>query len=178
MRSGISRISIKKGLDRKQGEELIPINTKISSAEIGVLATVGKNKVKVARNPKIAIISTGDELVNVDQTPEPYQIRKSNVHTLSALLQNENLEASIFHITDNKALLKSQITHLLNVFDVLMFSGAVSKGKFDFLPEVLDELGVEKYFHKVKQRPGKPFWFGKKTRPQFLPFREIRFQLL
>ncbi|UCE93616.1 MAG: molybdopterin molybdotransferase MoeA [Flavobacteriaceae bacterium] len=160
----------KKGLDRKQGEELIPINTKISSAEIGVLATVGKNKVKVARNPKIAIISTGDELVNVDQTPEPYQIRKSNVHTLSALLQNENLEASIFHITDNKALLKSQITHLLNVFDVLMFSGAVSKGKFDFLPEVLDELGVEKYFHKVKQRPGKPFWFGKKNKATIFAF--------
>ena len=160
----------KKGLDRKQGEELIPKNTKISSAEIGVLATVGKDRVKVARNPKIAIISTGDELVNVDQTPEPFQIRKSNVHTLSALLQNENLESSIFHITDDKTLLKNQIAHLLEVFDVLMFSGAVSKGKFDFLPEVLDELGVEKYFHKVRQRPGKPFWFGKKNKATIFAF--------
>lgn len=160
----------KKGLDNKQGEELIPKNRKISSAEIGVLATVGKDRVKVARNPKIAIISTGDELVNVDQTPEPFQIRKSNVHTLSALLQNENLEASVFHITDDKSLLKSQIAYFLEVFDVLMFSGAVSKGKFDFLPEVLDELGVEKYFHKVRQRPGKPFWFGKKSKATIFAF--------
>ena len=72
----------KKGLDRKENDLLIAMNTKISTAEIGVLATVGKAKVKVAALPKVAIVSTGDELVEVDELPNPYQIRKSNVHTM------------------------------------------------------------------------------------------------
>lgn len=153
----------KKGLDRSKNEVLIPIDTKISSAEIGVLATVGKSRVKVAVLPRVAIISTGDELVDVGETPAPYQIRKSNVHTLQALMEQFEIKAHLFHISDNKEQLRNNIASLLEKFDVLMFSGAVSKGKFDYLPEILDELGVKKLFHKVRQRPGKPFWFGKKN---------------
>lgn len=152
----------KQGLDRKKNEILIPYNFKISSAEVGVLATVGKTKVKVARNPQIAIISTGDELIDVGQSPQPYQIRKSNVHSLVALLKEAGLESDAYHLPDNKSTLTEKILSLLDKYDVLMFSGAVSKGKFDYLPEVLDHLGVKKLFHKVQQRPGKPFWFGKK----------------
>ena len=150
----------KKGLDRKQDAVLIPKNTILSAAEIGVLATVGKAKVKVAKHPKIMIVSTGDELVAVNQIPLNHQIRKSNVYTLVALLQKLNINAKTAHIIDDKAVLKRKIEGFLKDFDVLLFSGAVSKGKFDFLPEILDELGVNKHFHKVKQRPGKPFWFG------------------
>ena len=152
----------KKGLDRKLNDVLIPINTKISAAEIGVLATVGKTRVQVAVLPKIAIISTGDELVEVNELPAPYQIRKSNVHTLHSLLKRFEIKADLFHINDSKEQLRQKINSLLEEYDVLMFSGAVSKGKFDFIPEILDELGVIKLFHKVRQRPGKPFWFGKK----------------
>ena len=152
----------KKGLDRKQNDLLIPENTKISSAEIGVLATVGKSRVLVAALPKVAIVSTGDELVEVDQVPTAYQIRKSNAHTLYSLLKRYEIKADLFHISDSKEALRKKIESLLEKYDVLMFSGAVSKGKFDFLPEILDELGVVKHFHKVRQRPGKPFWFGKK----------------
>lgn len=152
----------KKGLDRKEKELLISENTKISSAEIGVLATVGKSKVQVAVLPKVAIVSTGDELVAVDQIPRPYQIRKSNVHTLYSLLKRYEIKPDLFHISDSKEELRKKIESLLEKYDVLMFSGAVSKGKFDFLPEILNELGVVKHFHKVRQRPGKPFWFGKK----------------
>ena len=154
----------KKGLDRKKNDLLIAKNTKISSAEIGVLATVGKAVVKVAVMPKVAIISTGDELVDVDEIPAPFQIRKSNVHTLDSLLKSFELNADIFHISDDKEQLRREISTLLNAYDVLMFSGAVSKGKFDYLPEILDELSVQKLFHKVRQRPGKPFWFGKKSK--------------
>jgi molybdopterin molybdotransferase len=154
----------KKGLDRKKNDLLIAKNTKISSAEIGVLATVGKAVVKVAVMPKVAIISTGDELVDVDEIPAPFQIRKSNVHTLDSLLKSFELKADIFHISDDKEQLRQEISTLLNAYDVLMFSGAVSKGKFDYLPEILDELSVQKLFHKVRQRPGKPFWFGKKSK--------------
>ena len=152
----------RKGLDRKKEDILISKNTIISAAEIGVLATVGKNTVQVARNPKVMLISTGDELVEIDQTPTDYQIRRSNIHTLVAILDRINIKADTVHIADDKPLLKQKIEKILNNYDVLLFSGAVSKGKFDYLPEVLDELGVEKLFHKVRQRPGKPFWFGKK----------------
>jgi molybdopterin molybdotransferase len=160
----------KKGLDRKENDVLIKKNTTISSAEIGVLATVGKAKVKVAKIPRVMIISTGDELVEVDQTPLEYQIRRSNVHTLVSLLSRLKIEADTIHIADDKPLLKQKIEDVLDNFDVLLFSGAVSKGKFDFLPEVLDELGVKKLFHKVKQRPGKPFWFGEKDKKTVFAF--------
>lgn len=160
----------KKGLDRQKNEVLIAKNTKISPAEIGVLATVGKAVVKVAVLPKVAIISTGDELVDVDQIPAPFQIRKSNVHTLDSLLKRFKLNADIFHISDDKEQLRKKISSLLKAYDVLMFSGAVSKGKFDYLPEILDELDVQKLFHKVRQRPGKPFWFGKKDKTTFFAY--------
>lgn len=153
----------KQGLDCTAGTQLLSKNTLISAAEIGVLATVGKAQVKVAKRPNICIISTGDELVEVDQTPLPHQIRRSNVFTLVALLKRLNLNANTLHIRDDKALLKQKVEQALNTYDVLLFSGAVSKGKFDFIPEVLDSLGVKKLFHRVKQKPGKPFWFGKKS---------------
>ncbi len=155
----------RKGLDRKQNDILIKENTVISPAEIGVLATVGKSNIKVARNPKVMIVSTGDELVEVNQNPEAYQIRRSNVHTLVSLLENLKIKVDTIHISDNKDLLKQKIEKILSDYDVLLFSGAVSKGKFDFLPQIFDELGVEKLFHKVRQRPGKPFWFGRHTVP-------------
>jgi len=160
----------RKGLDRKENDLLITKNTVISAAEIGVLSTVGKTNVKVAKNPKVMIISTGDELVEVDQTPEAYQIRRSNVHTLVALLERIKIDADTIHITDDKPLLKQKIKEILEAYDVLLFSGAVSKGKFDFLPEVLEELDVEKLFHRVRQRPGKPFWFGKKDKTTIFAF--------
>ncbi|NVK52895.1 MAG: molybdopterin molybdotransferase MoeA [Flavobacteriaceae bacterium] len=149
-----------KGKDGRAGAILIHKNTKISAAEIGVLATVGKATVKVAKQPKVMIVSTGDELVGVAETPLAHQIRRSNVFTLVSLLEKLHIPSETAHITDDKPILKEKIKDYLSTYDVLLFSGAVSKGKFDFLPEVLDELGVEKLFHKVAQRPGKPFWFG------------------
>lgn len=150
-----------KGKDKSEGEILIFKNTVISSAEIGVLATVGKEFVKVAKLPKVMIISTGDELVGVDKTPLAHQIRRSNVFTLVSLLERLEIPSKTVHISDDKSILKSKIERYLQEFDVLLFSGAVSKGKFDFLPEVFEKLGVEKLFHQVTQRPGKPFFYGK-----------------
>jgi molybdopterin molybdotransferase len=150
-----------KGKDGKSGALLIPKNTILSAAEIGVLATVGKSFVKVAKQPKVMIVSTGDELVGVAEVPLAHQIRRSNVFTLVSLLERLHISSETAHITDDKPILKSKIESYLKEYDVLLFSGAVSKGKYDFLPEVFEELGVEKLFHKVAQRPGKPFWFGR-----------------
>ena len=149
-----------KGKDRSQGDILIPKNSEISAAEIGVIATVGKSTVKVSKTPKVIIVSTGDELVEVDETPLAHQIRRSNAFTLVSLLERLNIKSETSHIVDDKSVLKQKISNYLKDYDVLLFSGAVSKGKFDFLPEVLAELGVEKLFHRVTQRPGKPFWYG------------------
>lgn len=151
------------GKDKKKGAILISENTQISPAEIGVFATVGKSMVKVAKHPKVMIISTGDELVGVEEIPLAHQIRRSNVFTLVSLLDTLKIHSETNHISDDKMVLTSKIKAYLENFDVLLFSGAVSKGKFDFLPEVLESLGVEKLFHEVSQRPGKPFWFGQTT---------------
>ncbi len=186
--NGIATISIddvrqgqnvhKQGSDRKKGDILISKNSLITPTEIGVLATVGKQTVPVYTNPKVAIVSTGDELVNVNETPLSHQIRKSNVHTLKALVQQHGIEPELVHLADDKSAITCKIGVLLKDKDVILMSGAVSKGKFDFLPEVLADLGVVKHFHKVEQRPGKPFWFGITERPLFLRFLETQFQPL
>ncbi len=159
-----------KGTDKKQGDLLIKENTLISPAEIGIFATVGKTKVKVAKHPKVMVVSTGNELVEVGENPAEHQIRRSNVFTLVSLLENLKIKAETLHILDDKEVLLTKIESLLTTYDVLIFSGAVSKGKFDFIPEVLNELGVKKLFHEVKQRPGKPFWFGKKGKKTVFAF--------
>ncbi|MEM6263083.1 MAG: molybdopterin molybdotransferase MoeA [Bacteroidota bacterium] len=148
------------GFDRKEGEVLITPGTKLGQAEAGVCATVGKQKVKVARLPKVAVISTGDELVEVHQQPAPYQIRMSNGVVLQAALQEIGIDASFFHLTDELASLTAWLGSIMEQHDVLLLSGGVSKGKADHIPQALEEVGVKKHFHRVSQRPGKPFWFG------------------
>ncbi len=150
-----------KGTDRQKGTQLLSSERIITAAEIAVLATVGCDKVEVACLPKIAVIATGDELVDVDMAPKPHQIRKSNVHSLVAALQNKGFKADIYHFLDDKKSLNAGLEGILKHYNVVVLSGGVSKGKLDYVPEILTHLGVNKEFHFVKQRPGKPFWFGR-----------------
>ena len=151
----------KKGIDRKVGDVLLQKGMKISPAEIAVMASVGKAKVSVQTPPRVAVISTGDELVDIDETPEYYQIRMSNSYMLAGALQNIGIVANCFHLRDDKSLIFNKLKDILSSHDVILLSGGVSAGKKDFLPEILTNLGVKKLFHKVAQKPGKPFWFGK-----------------
>ncbi|MFK7906704.1 MAG: molybdopterin molybdotransferase MoeA [Chitinophagales bacterium] len=151
----------RQGNDRKTGDLIVPKGRVISSAEIGVAATVGKTHLEVNRLPKVVIISTGDELVEVGEMPLPHQIRKSNVYSLQMALLQWGIVAETRHLPDDKELIRHELSQYLEAFEVIILSGGVSKGKLDFVPEVLEELKVEKLFHKVAQRPGKPFWFGK-----------------
>ncbi|GGG45259.1 molybdopterin molybdenumtransferase MoeA [Croceivirga lutea] len=150
-----------KGSDEKQGALLVSAGRIITAAEIGVLASVGKEEIVVKKHPKIAIISTGDELVDIHQKPEPHQIRKSNSFSLQSALQTLGISSNLLHFQDVFSEVKQGLEDALITYDVVLLSGGVSKGKFDYLPKALEELGVEKLFHKVKQRPGKPFWFGR-----------------
>ena len=150
----------KQATDKSQKDILIKEGQKLGTAEIGVLATIGKTMVKVAKLPRVAIVSSGDELVEVEETPKTHQIRKSNIWALRIDLEKNGISPEMFHLIDTKENIKSIISTILENFDVVMMSGGVSKGKLDFIPEILEELNVEKVFHRVKQRPGKPFWFG------------------
>lgn len=150
-----------KGLDRKKGSCIVKAGKHISAAELGVAASIGKSTLKVLKLPKIALVSTGDELVPVHETPLAYQIRRSNVYTLAPLLSQFGIQPDLFHLADNKEEVTSKIAELVENYDVICLSGGVSKGKLDYVPDALLAIGVEKYFYKVKQRPGKPFWFGK-----------------
>ncbi|UCD61553.1 MAG: molybdopterin molybdotransferase MoeA [Flavobacteriaceae bacterium] len=149
-----------KGSDKKKGELVLNKETKITAAEIGVLASVGKSFVDVKKLPRIAVISTGNELVEVEDHPLPHQIRKSNSYSLFAALHEQQIEPLLLHLSDDKDMIRQKLGYVIQEMDVLLLSGGVSKGKFDFIPKVLEELGVEKIFHGVSQRPGKPFWFG------------------
>ncbi len=150
----------RKGSDVISGIVLLDKNLRIGAAEFGVLAAVGKSKVIVKKLPKVCVISTGNELVEVSETPLPHQIRKSNTVSLFAALQKQHIEAERIHLQDDKESIRKELKHILKTYDVVMLSGGVSKGKFDFIPEVMESLDVKKVFHRVAQRPGKPFWFG------------------
>jgi len=150
-----------RGTNRKKGDLIVPKGRLITAAEIGVAATIGKSFITVKKFPKIAVISSGDELVRVSKKPKLHQKRRSNSHTCVAQLTAMGISADSFHLEDNEASIQSNLTKILEAYQVVILSGGVSMGKFDLIPKGLESLGVEKSFYKVKQRPGKPFWFGK-----------------
>jgi molybdopterin molybdotransferase len=149
------------GKDNKRGEIVATANQVITPALINVAASVGASELKVKSLPRVVVLSTGDELVEVSENPAPYQIRKSNSHTIKAVLQQYKIDAALLHLPDDPETIKTQLQQCLQQYDVILLSGGISKGKFDFVPQVLAELQVEKLFQHVQQRPGKPFWFGK-----------------
>lgn len=148
------------GFDRKKGEVIVPKGRKLSAAEIGVAATIGKSEMQVLRQLKAIILSTGDEIVPITQTPERHQIRTSNGYALQAVLKKWGVSADNVLLPDNQQIIESEIARFLKEYGVIVLSGGVSAGKYDYVPQSLENQGVKKVFHKVSQRPGKPFWFG------------------
>jgi molybdopterin molybdotransferase len=151
-----------KGIDITENTVIKKAGQQISSAEINVAAATGMDKVLIRKMPKVVIISTGDELVDVHEKPLEHQIRRSNVYGIKNTFREWGIPAELKHLPDNKEEIETIIAGFLIDFDMLVITGGVSKGKFDYLPDVLTKLGVVKHFHKIQQRPGKPFWFGTK----------------
>lgn len=149
-----------KGNDKKQHEVVVTANQFINPAIINMAASTGKSELMVRKLPRIVIISTGDELVEVDEAPSPFKVRRSNNYAVQAVLQQYCLNPSLLNIPDDPVITKEKIRDCIGNFDVIILSGAVSVGQFDYVPKALEELSVKKLFHKVKQRPGGPFWFG------------------
>ncbi|UTX48289.1 molybdopterin molybdotransferase MoeA [Chryseobacterium sp. MA9] len=150
-----------KGRDKKAGEILVKANQVITPSILGIAASVGKTFLTVKRLPKVAIISTGDEMVPPETIPTPFQLRRSNGITIKSVLEKYRINADWLHWNDDFEFIKKELSQCIENYDILLMSGGVSMGKFDYLPKACDELGIEKIFHKIRQRPGKPFWFGK-----------------
>lgn len=153
------------GSDFPAGGTIVRAGTRLSAREIAVAASCGCAVLAVSRRPKIAVVGTGDELVEVDAIVAPHQVRRSNDYALRAALAAAGWPlVERFHFHDMRHEIEHQLWHILAEFDVVLITGGVSKGKFDHLPAALEALGVKKVFHGVAQRPGKPFWFGQDAR--------------
>ncbi|OGV43582.1 MAG: hypothetical protein A2X46_08070 [Lentisphaerae bacterium GWF2_57_35] len=149
------------GADRKKNERLLAPGMRLLSPQIAILASTGRTEVRVGAIPSIAIVSTGNELVDIGQELEPYQIRPSNAYGFHAALNRAGFDrVDLSHARDDRSAIRQCVEQALSAHDVLILSGGVSMGKLDFVPEVLEQLSVVPLFHKIRQRPGKPFWFG------------------
>ena len=151
----------RQGGDRKQGEPILEAGVALNSTRMAAAASVGQSHIQVTRLPAIAIVTTGDELVEVDQPVEPFQIRRSNNYALDTGLRKLGFDrVQSFHYADDLQEITSGLERVLQEFDLVLLSGGVSMGEFDFIPKALQENRVRSIFHKVMQRPGKPLWFG------------------
>lgn len=144
----------------RAGDRVVPAGQRLRAQEIGCLAEVGRSQISVIPRPRVAVLATGDELVPMEQTPGPGQIRNSNEAMLVAQLVQAGVTPVPLGIArDNTAELREKISLGLQC-DALLLSGGVSAGKLDLVPAVLVELGVGQVFHKVRVKPGQPVWFG------------------
>lgn len=149
-----------KGEDAKEGHLILEKNKTLDAISIAVLAVVGCATLKVYCTPKVAIISTGNEIVSVETPINTVQIRDSNFYTLNSFLKKYNLyNVKNEIIKDEKEILKQTLAKYFDN-DILIISGGVSKGDADYIPEVLKNLGVVEVFHRVAIKPGNPLWFG------------------
>src|SRR6201996_586215 len=151
----------RRGTDTRQGALLVTAGVRLRAPEIAIAAGAGMPRIRVSSQPMLAVISTGNELVEPGEPLLPHQVRRSNAYGVVAALRSHGFQrVADDHIVDDLAELKRRLKFHLETHDVLILSGGVSMGKFDLVPKALDDLGVRTIFHKVSQRPGKPLWFG------------------
>jgi molybdopterin molybdotransferase len=151
----------RRGSDTRQGALLLTAGQRLRAPEIAIAASAGMARIRVASQPMLAVISTGNELVEPGEPVLAHQVRRSNAYAIvSALREHGFQRVADDHIRDDVQELHERLRFHLETHDVLVLSGGVSMGRFDLVPQVLGELGVRTIFHKVAQRPGKPLWFG------------------
>ena len=148
------------GEDVRKGELVIHKNSVMGAAQIGMLAALGKKSALVYKKPRVAIMATGDELVDIDTNPSPGKIVNSNSYSLATLVDDCGGVPVILGITrDNKSALKQKFSTALKN-DVIISSGGVSVGDYDLVKDIMVNMGNSMYFWQVAMRPGKPLAFG------------------
>ena len=149
------------GSDCSAGDVIAPEGVILTPSRLGAAAAFGAISLAVAEAPSVAILATGDELVDPSKEPSAHQIRRSNPSAMEAALRARRFErVALLHSRDEPARLGRTVEGVLGKCDVLILTGGVSMGKTDYVPGVLKDLGVLPVFHKVRQKPGKPLWFG------------------
>jgi molybdopterin molybdotransferase len=147
--------------DQRQGALLLATGTVLHAPEIAVAASAGMARLRVSAQPSIMVISTGSELVEPGEPIAPHQIRRSNAYAVAAALRERGFQrVAEDHINDDAGQLRERLARQLRTHEVLVLSGGVSMGKFDLVPQVMQELGVQCVLHGIEQRPGRPMWFG------------------
>ncbi|MBA3706069.1 MAG: molybdopterin molybdotransferase MoeA [Bacteroidetes bacterium] len=150
-----------KGSQIRRGELAIKQNTMITPAVSGFLSALGIDRIKVYRKPVVYLIITGNELQSAGTKLSPGKVYDSNSYILESALEQMNIKAKkIIVVKDKKKKLLKIISQCLPKADLILISGGVSVGKYDFVNEVLEKLGTKKLFYKISQRPGKPLYFG------------------
>lgn len=151
----------RKGEDLKIDQRVCSAPVLCTPSVIGMLASLGRDEVTVERLPSVSIITTGNEIVNIDAPVHPVQIRNSNRHVLKALLKKWNIiPVYCTHVNDELNEIGDALGNALKN-DIIIMCGGVSAGDADYTPEALTSLGIRNIFHRVLIRPGKPIWFGK-----------------
>jgi molybdopterin molybdotransferase len=159
----------RRGSDCAAGAKMLAAGTRLGPAELAVVASAGLASVAVSRLPRIAVLSTGDELVEPGEPVADHQVRRSNAHAIAAALRLQGFTLTQDeHVRDDEAALRSRLASRFESSDVLVLSGGVSKGRFDLVPAVLKDLGLKQVFHSVEQRPGRPLLFGTGPRGQLV----------
>jgi len=149
------------GAEAKRGERLLSAGMLLDQAAIAVAASVGKTRLLVYEKPKVAVLSTGDEIVDIDAQPGPTQIRNSNSYSLAAQIQSAGAEPVLLPVApDEPERLRELINDGLEA-DLLLLAGGVSMGKYDLVEQVLTEVDAEFFFTGAKIQPGKPIVFGR-----------------
>jgi molybdopterin molybdotransferase len=150
------------GEDIRPGQVVVRAATLIGPADLGVLASAGRTTVSVHRRARVAIVSTGSELVEVDVTPKRGQVVNSNAYVLAAAVREAGAEAIVLpRVQDRLEDVRARLAEALEA-DVVLTTGGVSVGALDFVNDALAGLGVERVFWKVAQKPGKPLAFGRR----------------
>lgn len=149
-----------RGSEMKAGQVVLHRGERLTPVRLGVLASVGRAMPLVLPAPRVAIVPTGDELVEPDQVPGAAQIRNSNAPVLEALVAQAGAVPLLFPIAPDDAPMLGESLQEGLAADVLLITGGVSAGQRDLVPAALAQLGVERVFHKVRLKPGKPLWFG------------------
>lgn len=151
----------RRGSDSRQGTLLLEAGTLLRAPEIAVAASAGMARVRVSSQPAVMIVSTGDELIEPGDPIADYQVRRSNAYAVAATFRTRGFgRVGDDHVPDDEVLMRERLALHLTTHEVVVLSGGVSMGKFDLVPKVLQQLGVQQVFHKIAQRPGKPMWFG------------------
>lgn len=153
---------VREGEDIAIGDIVLKKGKTISPADIGILATLGKEKVKVYKRPKVAILSTGDELVDINETLQEGKIRNSNSYTIGAQVKKIGSEMKLFGIcNDNIKSIKKELNRALKWGDIVITTGGVSAGDADLVKEAFKEIGGEILFWRINMKPGSPIAVAK-----------------